>query len=207
MNIDSVWRECLQLAWESYCRGSIPVGAVVCDPEGHVLARGRNRTRETEGEPGHTWGTPLAHAEINALNNLPWHQLSDLTDLTLYTTLEPCPLCTGALYMSGLRKLRFGCLDPWAGGLDMLGQTPYLSRKELALSGPGPSLLEDMVMILMVDDLLRSEGGDHPLLESWREAYPRGVSLGIRCSRRGLLEEARRERVPWAEALTRALDS
>ena len=54
-------------AWEAYKAGSVPIGAVIVDAEGHILTRGRSRRFERAGEPGTVFGNPLAHAELNAL--------------------------------------------------------------------------------------------------------------------------------------------
>lgn len=82
-------------------RGEIPIGAVVVDPGGVVLAAAGNR-READHDP-------TAHAEILALRHAA-ERLGDwrLTDCTLVVTVEPCPMCAGAAVMSRLRTLVFG---------------------------------------------------------------------------------------------------
>jgi tRNA(Arg) A34 adenosine deaminase TadA len=122
------WQACLEEAWLAYCAGCVPVGAVVTDAAGRVLAYGRNQIWDTQGEEGCLSGHPLAHAEINALIQLPKEGIDPHT-CTLYTTMEPCPLCLGAFYMSGVRQLRYASRDPYAGSTDLLGATPYLRRK------------------------------------------------------------------------------
>jgi len=63
--LSAPWQECFELAWQSFCSGGLAIGAVVTDPAGHVLGRGRNRRFGTAG------AAPLegllGHAEINAL--------------------------------------------------------------------------------------------------------------------------------------------
>src|SRR5215212_4445037 len=94
------WRACLELAWEAYQAGSLPIGAVVADAEGEVISRGRNRIHERSGEDGYLFGHKLAHAELNALVTLD-NDAYDPAECTLYTTTEPCPLCEGALRRLG----------------------------------------------------------------------------------------------------------
>jgi tRNA(adenine34) deaminase len=93
----------------------VPVGAVLLDAAGAVLARGRNR-REVDQDP-------TAHAEIDALRagaraRGDWH----LNGCTLYVTMEPCPMCAGALVNARISRLVYGCPDLKAGAVDTLFQ-------------------------------------------------------------------------------------
>ena len=92
--------------------GDVPVGAVVVVDD-KVVASGGNRREAT--------GDPTAHAEIVALREAAialgrWR----LSDATLYVTLEPCPMCAGALVASRVARLVFGCADPKAGACGSL---------------------------------------------------------------------------------------
>ena len=69
--LEGAWRECFELAWEAFRAGTIPVGAVVADPSGTIVARGRNRIFDHTAPPGQLAGTYIAHAELNALAALP----------------------------------------------------------------------------------------------------------------------------------------
>jgi len=88
--------------------GDVPVGAVVLDPAGTVLARARN-SREATGDP-------TAHAEVLALRQAAavlgsWR----LTGCCLVVTLEPCTMCAGALVLARVDRLVYGAVDPKAG--------------------------------------------------------------------------------------------
>jgi tRNA(adenine34) deaminase len=91
----------------------VPVGAVVLDAAGTVLARGRNR-READGDP-------TAHAEIVAIRAVA-RAIGDwrLDGLTLVVTLEPCTMCAGAITSARLSRLVFGAPDPRAGAVGSL---------------------------------------------------------------------------------------
>lgn len=91
-------------------RGEVPVGAVVTDPAGRILAQAGNRTREL--------ADPTAHAEILALRaacaaagseRLPGH--------ALWVTLEPCPMCAAAISAARIARLYYGAADPKSGGV------------------------------------------------------------------------------------------
>ena len=100
-------RFALEEARIAFAEGEIPVGAVVADGE-RVLARAHNR-RETDADP-------CAHAEILALRKAAAHLGRwRLQGLTLYVTLEPCPMCAGAAEMSGLARVVYGARDAQYG--------------------------------------------------------------------------------------------
>jgi len=93
--------------------GDVPVGAVVLDAHGEVVARARNR-READGDP-------TAHAEIVAIRAAAravgsWR----LDGLTLVVTLEPCTMCAGAITVARLSRLVYGAADPRAGAVGSL---------------------------------------------------------------------------------------
>jgi tRNA(adenine34) deaminase len=94
VQLEGPWRECFELAWEAFGAGTIPVGAVVVDASGATVARGRNRIFEATAPAGQLAGTYIAHAELNALAELPALPTRDgqgpYSRHTLYTTLEPC---------------------------------------------------------------------------------------------------------------------
>ena len=92
--------------------GETPIGAVVVC-EGAVVARAHNR-RETDRDP-------LAHAEMLAIREAAtklarWR----LSDCTVYVTLEPCPMCAGAMHASRIGRLVYGAADPKAGAVGTL---------------------------------------------------------------------------------------
>ncbi|TFG87328.1 MAG: nucleoside deaminase [Hyphomicrobiales bacterium] len=92
-------------------RGETPVGAVVVGPDGAVLAADGNRVRERSD--------PSAHAEMLVLRAAAGSLGSErLTGCDLYVTLEPCPMCAGAISLARIRRLYYGAPDPKTGGVD-----------------------------------------------------------------------------------------
>jgi tRNA(adenine34) deaminase len=92
-------------------RGETPVGAVVVGPDGLILAADGNRVRE--------FADPSAHAEMLALRTAARLLGSErLTGCDLYVTLEPCPMCAGAISLARIRRLYYGAPDPKTGGVD-----------------------------------------------------------------------------------------
>ncbi|MDH2413100.1 nucleoside deaminase [Nocardioides sp. CER19] len=93
--------------------GDVPIGAVVLDPAGEVIGRGRN-VREAAGDP-------TGHAEVVALREAARH-LGEwrLEGCTLVVTLEPCTMCAGALVLARVGRLVFGAFDDKAGAVGSL---------------------------------------------------------------------------------------
>ena len=93
--------------------GDVPVGAVILDADGVLVARGRNR-READADP-------TAHAEIVAIRAAARARRSwRLDGLTLVVTLEPCTMCAGAITEARLSRLVYGAADPRAGAVGSL---------------------------------------------------------------------------------------
>ncbi|CAB5001710.1 unannotated protein [freshwater metagenome] len=98
----------LACASEAGAAGDIPIGAVVVDASGSIIAKGHN-SREVLNDP-------TAHAEIVALRAAAQKLGSwRLTGCTLVVTLEPCPMCAGAVVMSRVARLVFGAWNPEYG--------------------------------------------------------------------------------------------
>ena len=92
-------------------RGEVPVGAVIVAPDGRLLARTGNRTRELTD--------PTAHAEVVAIREACRLLRSErLVDGDIYVTLEPCPMCATAISFARLRRLYYGASDPKGGGVE-----------------------------------------------------------------------------------------
>jgi tRNA(adenine34) deaminase len=103
-------QQALALAREAGARGEVPVGAVVVG-DGRVLAAERNRMRELSD--------PTAHAEMMAIRAaLEARGTGRLDGCDLYVTLEPCPMCAGAIAHAKLRRLYFAAEDVKAGAVE-----------------------------------------------------------------------------------------
>lgn len=202
-DLDLPWQACLEEAWEAYCTGSVPIGAVVTDGQGQVLSRGRNRIFDAPAPAGQVCQTELAHAELNALLSLGIDQ-GDRRSWALYTTTEPCPLCLGAFYMSGIRTLYFASRDPWAGSVNLLGTAPYLSRKPIQASGPASGQLEAALVALFVEWELQRYGSRMSVVrEKLQDVVPAGVRLGQALRENGELGRWQVQGRPAAEVFDR----
>ena len=124
-------RTALTEAEAAAAAGDVPVGAVIVSATGQILAYGRNR-REQDNDP-------TAHAEVDALRAAArllstWR----MEGAILYVTLEPCPMCAGALVNARIARLVYGCSDPKAGAVDTLftiGRDTRLNHRFAVTSG------------------------------------------------------------------------
>ncbi len=108
MSHEDYMREAIELARSCLPDGDVPVGCVVASPDGAIIGRGRNR-REQQGRA-------TAHAEVEAINEAcaalgSWR----LSGCTLYVTLEPCPMCAGAIINARIDTVRYGAREEKSG--------------------------------------------------------------------------------------------
>lgn len=98
----------LEEAGKAMAQGEVPVGCVVVDQDGHIIGRGHNR-REQEK-------SALAHAELAAIQEA-CAALADwrLSSCTLYVTLEPCPMCAGAIINARVSRVFYGAKEALSG--------------------------------------------------------------------------------------------
>ena len=136
-------QQAIELANQSANFGDVPVGALIVNEQGEVLATGQN-LREKDYDP-------TAHAEMVAIKNAGekignWR----LDDLTLVVTLEPCVMCAGAIAQSRMKRLVFGAFDKKAGAVgsiwDVIRDPRALTKVEV-VSG----VLADECAVLLKD--------------------------------------------------------
>ncbi|MEY3051327.1 MAG: tRNA-specific adenosine deaminase [Bacteroidota bacterium] len=109
--MDIFFEEAVNQARKSLAEGGIPIGSVlVCD--GHVLGKGHNRRIQK--------GSVVLHGEMDALENAGRQPASVYRRAVLYTTLSPCPMCTGAILLYGIPKVVIGENRTFMGSEDLL---------------------------------------------------------------------------------------
>ena len=130
-----------ELAEQAGKAGDVPVGAIVVDSQGNAIAQANNRKERNQD--------PTAHAEIIALRAASqvkqnWH----LNDCTLYVTLEPCPMCTGAIIQGRIGLLVYGVDDPKTGAIRTVMNIPdstASNHRLLVLAGVGETKCRELL--------------------------------------------------------------
>ncbi|MEA5489409.1 MULTISPECIES: nucleoside deaminase [Pseudanabaena] len=118
LEVHQIWMDqAIALAKDAGNFGEIPVGAVIVNSLGEAIATGVNRKERDQD--------PTAHAEIVAIREAArvlqdWH----LNGCTLYVTLEPCPMCAGAILQARISTLVYGADDPKAGAVRTVANLP-----------------------------------------------------------------------------------
>jgi tRNA(adenine34) deaminase len=197
-SLSKPWQVCVDLAWEAYCAGSLPIAAVIVDESENIVATGRNRLFETEKVEPYLSNNSLAHAEVNAI--LALGKTIKPSSCTLYTTTEPCPLCMGALRMAGFVKAVYACRDPWAGSSSMTESVPYLKDKNMRVEYLGNEDFENVLAALLLEtDHIQGLEGE--FFESWFAVMPNAVETARALSASQRLKKLRQENVMAKEML------
>ena len=122
-------REAIRQAKKAYALGEVPIGCVI-EYDGKIIGRGYNRRTIDKNT--------LAHAELMAIKKAS-KKMGDwrLEDCTMYVTLEPCQMCSGAIVQSRMKKVVIGCMNPKAGCagsiLNLLQMEAFYHQVELEI--------------------------------------------------------------------------
>ena len=154
-----VWDLCLDLCLEAINAGSLGISAVIVDPSGGVVAKGRNQLFDDADSCNMIRNTVVSHAEINALANLPPEHRAN-RDLTIYTTVEPCPMCMGALSVSRVRRVVIASKDDHTGATRLIEKDEYLKSRGFQITFIGGEY-ERLFFVLHAYSLAVNRG--HPL--------------------------------------------
>jgi tRNA(adenine34) deaminase len=118
----------IEAAREAASAGEVPVGAVIVDPSGAVIATAANRTRRDRD--------PTAHAEMLAIREAAARLGNERLDgCDLWVSLEPCAMCAGAIAQARIARLYYGAADPKGGAIEhgprLFGQPTVHHRPEI----------------------------------------------------------------------------
>ena len=204
-NLPIYWQVCFEEAWDSYINGSVPIGAVVVNDQGNIIAKGRNMVNEKQAPAGYICWNKLAHAELNCLLQVSFHEHENIRSYSLYTTIEPCPLCFGAVVMSNVRTLKYAARDRYAGCTDICDLNSYIKSKPIKILGHDPDL-EAAAMALNVEYAIRNWPFFDKVLEAWSIDCLPGVETGRRWYRNGRLQAAKKRGESISEIIDEVWD-
>jgi tRNA(adenine34) deaminase len=132
----SFFKRSIQLALEAGEEGNLPIGAVITlDDE--IVSEGRNAIWYPRFNPNR-------HAEIEALRNVPEELWQSKGEMSLYTTLEPCLMCVGAILLHHIGRVVYGSADDYGGAGLVFGHMPKYFEEELSrIEWIGPAYEEE----------------------------------------------------------------
>ncbi len=144
----SFFARAIRLGREAEKRNNLPIGAVISF-EGKIITEGQNAIWYPRYNQNR-------HAEIEALRNVPDHLWEFSRDMTLYTTLEPCLMCLGAILLHNIGRVLYGSSDYYGGASQVIGHMPtYFEKRISRIEWAGPAYpgecdsLFEQVMVLV----------------------------------------------------------
>jgi tRNA(Arg) A34 adenosine deaminase TadA len=170
-SFDDAWNElapaarrALELAHLTLLAGGLACGSVITDGDGRIVAEGRNRAYDAATGTDPLEGTPLAHAEMNALARLATD--CEPADFTSWSTQQPSSMCAAAISFVGIRHV-----------IDVAGDPSDPTR-------PTDQVVDDvwvlLATVMFLIGPLRAGGADHPIVRANGQLEPEAVALAIR---------------------------
>jgi tRNA(Arg) A34 adenosine deaminase TadA len=175
-SLEQPWQAAFGEAARAYLKlGSPPIGAVVVDSSGEIVARAANDFPRNR----------LAHAEVAALAQIP--VATDRLKCEIFSTLEPCAMCVGAIRMCQLHAVHFAAADPSAGSSSLFHANEFMREFPCSVHGPHDPELELAIVALVVESRVRN--GHYRWREHWSRYHPRGTAVGTHLAAAGAYRE------------------
>ena len=181
--------------------GSYPIGACVVNAQGNVIARGRNRIGEETFVDGVISGRRQAHAEMNALLALPPLSAVENAALTIYTTVEPCPMCLGAILMQRVGRVAYAAADLYAGHTRTLSDGGFTDRRRLQVSRAPEHITHACEIWQIAFQIEKGMALEHAYFEVHRQHKPDVYDKGMALHQNGTLPALRVRKATLEEAL------
>jgi tRNA(Arg) A34 adenosine deaminase TadA len=173
--IGEFWWMAFNAAINGYLHSSFPIGACIVTDANEVIAVESNAS-----------GThPLDHAEYRAIRKIESQEM--LSRSTIYSIMEPCPMCTGAIRLAKIRNLHFAAYDPAAGFSSHLRNGEFMSNFDCTVVGPKQPDLEKVVVALNTECRLRL--GKTRWNRNWISRYPDSFEAGRRLNSYGQFDK------------------
>jgi tRNA(Arg) A34 adenosine deaminase TadA len=176
-------QRCLELAHLTLVGGGLACGSVVTDPDGTIVAEGRNRAYDPPGGTEKLQGSPVAHAEINALAEIATG--FDLSGCTLWSSQQPCSMCLAACRFTEVGRVQFLGVDPAFVGTAKSQEGAALDQA--ADVAPEWPLVAN---VLFLHNIVARRGRDAEPVRRNRELEPETVGLAVELLDEGVLRVA-----------------
>jgi tRNA(Arg) A34 adenosine deaminase TadA len=175
-DLDAPMRQAMELAWTAFSVGSLAIGAVITSGE-TTVSTGRNRLAESDPGDDVLAGTSMAHAELNALAKLRFGAFGE-EPLVLWTTLQPCVQCLGAIRMSPVTHVHVLAPDPLFRGVErMRSLTPFIAHNWAPIVERQADEWSVLSVVLQLHALIF---WNSPALALWNDPLPQCTLLARR---------------------------
>ncbi len=127
--LSPIWQRIFALEWQSLCKGSKAIAAVIVDEQGNIISEGRNRVGEN------SIPNPIVeHAETEAIRSLNIKKYPEVKKYILYAGLEPCPMCMGTIVMGRIRSVVIAARDDLGGSMKLMECSPFIKSKNIQIT-------------------------------------------------------------------------
>jgi tRNA(adenine34) deaminase len=184
------WQKAFELAWTSFKQNTIPIGTVIVDEQGNIVCEGRNRIYDSASQHPLT-GTTMAHAEMTAMSQLKIAEHPNIRSYTLYSTMEPCPMCFGACVMVNIRHICFAAHDGFAGATSLNDKLDYIKSKKINVSFAGERVQAFQLILQSAFEAQRNHPRYLEILNAWSKIDEIAVTLGRQLSNEQVFNHSR----------------
>ena len=174
-------RRCLELAYDALRAGGLACGSVLVDAAGAIVAEGRNHAYDAATGSDVIEGSPIAHAEINVLARVPTDRA--LGADTLWSTQEPCGMCTAAAAFVGVGAIAFVAHDPWALATNQSRAQEAKAPEDHdgpSVTGPVAEPWRTIANVLFILSIAATGGADHATVVRSRTLDPVASEVALK---------------------------
>lgn len=129
IEVTEIWQRVFGLAWQSLCKGSKAIAAVLVNEQGEIISEGRNRVGEACSP-----NPIVVHAETEAIQKLNINKYPEPKKYILYAGLEPCPMCMGTIVMGRIRNVVIAARDNFGGAMKLIEHSPFMKSKNIQVT-------------------------------------------------------------------------
>jgi tRNA(Arg) A34 adenosine deaminase TadA len=188
-NLDSCWKMAFNNAWEAFKINTIPISCIIMDENNSVVASGKNTVYCKDSKDMKLFNSKLAHAEINTILLLDESLHPNIKKYTLYTTMEPCILCFGAIIMGNIRNVKFAAKDRFAGATQINKSLEYIKSKKINIEGPIDYLEYVQICLQSYYELMNNNTKSEKILIEWEKDCRKGIKIAKKLYENKLLEK------------------
>lgn len=192
-NLEAPWKEAFAQGWIAFCHGSVPIGSVICGPNGEVLSKARNHINER-----YFPNRKVAHAELIAVQSLDLQLHDDPHSYIIYACTEPCPMCFGAIVMGNIRTIRIAAKDAYAGSVEIAELSNYVKSKKMKIVFESGLLGAVQVTLQSYFEFKNNPQRAKPVLDKFRVEYNNSILLAKKLLDIQYFENAIESNVPFS---------